>query len=269
MEYYDGLTFLFGNAGNKPNSGLIHLFGRQYFCLQYNHGGIETIQMGAEAPVTATGPCVLITYPGADFIFGCPPGSTWLHNTIAFKGPLVEELIRTKLLCLDRHPPVYPVRDATAFYELFAQCCYHINQGERYHHRAAHALVGLFLQLYEEQEFTTPSGGLAQRLNELTRAITSDPAAEWNFPAEAARLHISYAHLRRLFKQVTGISPQRYLQQCRLTQAGELLLSSSLPIKEVACAVGIEDLQYFTRIFRQHYQLPPGQFRTTHGIATL
>lgn len=269
MDYYDGLTFLFGNAGNHPNSGLIHLFGRQYFCLQYNHGGIQTIQMGSQAPLTATGPCVLLTYPGQDFIFGCPPGSTWLHNTIAFKGPLAEELIWKRLLCADPDHPVYPIRDATAFYERFAQCCYHINQGERYHHRAAHALVGLLLQLYEERQFCAPAGGLAQRVGDLTRAITSNPAADWDFPAEAERLHISYAHLRRVFKQLTGISPQRYLQQCRLTQAGELLLSTPLPIKEVARAVGIADLQYFTRIFRQHYKLPPGQFRIAHGIHTL
>lgn len=269
MDYYQGLTFLFGNSKNQPNTGLIHLFGRQYYCLQYNHGGIETIQMGSDAPVTATGPCVLLTYPGEDFIFGCQPGSTWLHNAMAFKGPLVEELIAHGLFPINRRPPVYPIRDAAAFYEQFSQCCHFINQGERFHHHAAHALIGLLLQLYDETRAPASGGGLAQRLSVLTRAITSNPSADWNFPEEAGKLHISYAHLRRMFKQATGSSPQKYLQQCRLTMASELLLNSNIPIKEVANSVGIPDLQYFTRIFRQQYQVPPGQFRTGHGITTI
>lgn len=225
--------------------------------------------MGSSAPITVAGPSVLITHPGEDFIFGCPQGTTWLHNVIAFNGPLVEDFIRQGLLPLDRKPPVYAIRDAITFYELFSRCCTLFHHGERFHHRAVHTLVSLLLQIYEERTFPAPSDDNAQRLSELTRRISADPATKWNFPSEAKALHISYAHLRRLFKEITGTSPQRYLQKTRLTHAGKLLISTRLPVKEIAHTVGISDLQYFTRIFRQHYQLPPSQFRNAHGIATL
>lgn len=87
----------------------------------------------------------------------------------------------------------------------------------------------------------------------------------------AAQVHLSERHMSRLFRQVTGKPPMEYLTSIRLHLAEELLLSSDLSIKEVACRCGYRDIQYFTALFHRYTGLPPGRFRSqggTHFLGT-
>ncbi len=265
MDYYKELNFLFGVANNTSHTGHINLKGRNYYCLQYNHGGIINVTVDEGEPVEITGPSLLITYPGRDFIFGSGIGSSWLHNAMGFTGNKVQEYIHSGLLPIEHNPPLFPVKDSVSFFTLFQRCCFYISQGERFHHRAAYAFEGLLLQLYEEINYKHSSGGLSRQIHELSQQIIQFPDKIWDFTVEAENMNISYAHFRRLFKQVTGSSPQKYLQQGKLSHAAELLLTTDMPIKEVAYATGIEDIHYFTRIFSLRYDIPPGKFREEHN----
>lgn len=265
--YYQGLEFIFGSTYKKPMSGFITLHNRQYYCLQYNHGGRISVKVDDLPPVEVTGPSLLITSPGRDFVFGTHAPQSWLHNALGFKGEYVQRLVAGGLLPEQASPPVFPVRDSASFMALFEQCCFYINRGERYVHRAAYALEGMLLQLYDERAFPAAQSHLKDRINALAGEITVNFDRDWDFEAEAASLHISYAHFRRVFKEVTGKSPQKYLQHNRLSHAAELLLTTGIPIKGIALAIGIEDIHYFTRIFTALYKSPPGKFREEHGIA--
>lgn len=265
MNYYSGLKFLFGAAKNHQTSEYIELIDRNYFCLQYNHGGVVNISIDGAQEFAVTGPSLLLTFPGKNFRFGCDDGTSWLHNAMGFTGPKVEQYIKSGLLPIDCEPPVFQIKDSSTFFTQFQKCCFYISQGERYHHRAAHTLESLLIQLYDERTHKIPRGGLTGRIHELSLEIAQYSDKEWDFTVEAENMNISYAHFRRLFKQVTGTSPQKYLQNGKLSQASELLLTTNMPIKEIAWAIGIEDIHYFTRIFSSHYELPPGKFRELHS----
>ncbi|MCE0523221.1 MAG: AraC family transcriptional regulator [Methylacidiphilales bacterium] len=71
----------------------------------------------------------------------------------------------------------------------------------------------------------------------------------------------SASHLSALFASQCGVSPMRYLQRLRLERACWLLANPYLRIHEVAQACGYEDVNYFTRLFRQRFDVPPGQWR--------
>ena len=60
---------------------------------------------------------------------------------------------------------------------------------------------------------------------------------------------------------MTGLPPQQYLLQMRLSKAAELLKSTSSPIKEIAALSGWENVFYFSRLFRQKYYISPLQYR--------
>lgn len=76
----------------------------------------------------------------------------------------------------------------------------------------------------------------------------------------AGTLGVSYAHLRRLFKQVTGHSMKEHIIRRRLNHAKSLLADGVRPIKRVAAAVGYDDVLYFMRLFRSHVGVSPGRF---------
>ena len=68
-------------------------------------------------------------------------------------------------------------------------------------------------------------------------------------------------HFRRIFKEYAGVSPQQFLLRARLNKAAELLRSTRLSIKEIAYLSGWEDEYYFSRQFRQKFQMSPQRYR--------
>ena len=74
-------------------------------------------------------------------------------------------------------------------------------------------------------------------------------------------MHLSRFQLDRRMKQLAGKTATAYLFDRRMTYARELLLTTDMPIAEVAMACGFEDISYFTRVFRGHYQNTPSEVR--------
>ena len=78
----------------------------------------------------------------------------------------------------------------------------------------------------------------------------------------ASKLGISSRSLHRRFKEATGYSPQAYLQSQRIASARDLLRRSNLSISEIAWQVGLQDVSYFSKLFRQHCDVTPLQYRS-------
>jgi len=74
-------------------------------------------------------------------------------------------------------------------------------------------------------------------------------------------VHLAPAYLSQLFKKVTGESFSDYVSGQRLGKACQLLQGTSLSVREIARRVGFQDVNYFTRAFKQRFQKTPGEFR--------
>ncbi len=68
-------------------------------------------------------------------------------------------------------------------------------------------------------------------------------------------------HFARVFESVVGQSPQAYAVQVRVDRARQLLLSTDLSIKEIADALGYQDVFFFSRQFKQKVGIPPSHYR--------
>lgn len=89
--------------------------------------------------------------------------------------------------------------------------------------------------------------------NHLDRPITVRELAEV--------MCVSPDHFSRLFKNVNGMPPNRFVQMKRIERAQTLLLLSDLSIKEVAEAVGIPNLSQFSKLFHKMAGVAPRSFR--------
>ncbi len=76
-------------------------------------------------------------------------------------------------------------------------------------------------------------------------------------------LNLSQSTLYRLFKTEVGVSPLAYFHQMRMEKAQELLILSSLSIKEIAFQFGYEHFNDFSRAYRNYYGHSP---RTVRGL---
>ncbi len=77
----------------------------------------------------------------------------------------------------------------------------------------------------------------------------------------AAIMKTSESNLYAIFKRATGKSPIRYLNDIRLSVACGLLYQTEDSIASIAESVGIPDQFYFSRLFKQRYDLSPVQYR--------
>lgn len=77
----------------------------------------------------------------------------------------------------------------------------------------------------------------------------------------AQHMHLHPTHFSRVFRRAVGVPPMRFVQQCRLRRAGDLLLSTDDSIAEVADAAGFDDPYYFSRAFKRFTGSAPSTYR--------
>ena len=102
-----------------------------------------------------------------------------------------------------------------------------------------------------------------ERMRAMLHAGLSD--ADCSFDRICASLHLNPDYGRRLFRRETGMTPVRYLTALRMKNAAGILRSGSgLSIKDVAEMVGIQDVFYFSKLFKRMYGISPGKWRNAH-----
>ena len=71
----------------------------------------------------------------------------------------------------------------------------------------------------------------------------------------------SKAHFVRLFRRTTGTSPHRYVLHRRLEEARHLIVSTALPLAEVASETGFASQSHLNNAFVRRYGCTPGEAR--------
>ena len=98
-------------------------------------------------------------------------------------------------------------------------------------------------------------------VEEALRYIEANYAHSVNIQVIADHLNIERTYLYRLFKDITGVSPQEYLLDYRIRRACSLLKETDLPVSDIARSVGYGDALYFSRLFKQKKRSPPSEYR--------
>jgi transcriptional regulator GlxA family with amidase domain len=77
----------------------------------------------------------------------------------------------------------------------------------------------------------------------------------------AREIATSRRQLQRAFAEAGSTSFSRELQRIRMARAAQLLLDGSLPVQDVAAAVGYRQAAQFAKVFRRYHGVPPSGFR--------
>jgi transcriptional regulator GlxA family with amidase domain len=79
----------------------------------------------------------------------------------------------------------------------------------------------------------------------------------------AAAARMSRYHFLRVFTDVVGVTPHRFLMRTRLLHAAAKLATSRGPITGIAFETGFGDLSTFVGTFRRVFGLTPREYRKT------
>jgi len=82
-----------------------------------------------------------------------------------------------------------------------------------------------------------------------------------NIDVIAAQFGMGRTNFYRKVRELMGMSPNDYLRKCRMERAAELIRTTALPIADICAQVGMPDAQYFSRVFKGYFGLPPSAYR--------
>ena len=77
----------------------------------------------------------------------------------------------------------------------------------------------------------------------------------------ANELNYSKFYIARAFKESTGCTVYKYIQNRRLNEAAKKLVRTKQPIVEIALEAGYSSQQAFTQAFRHQYLCTPQEYR--------
>ncbi len=113
--------------------------------------------------------------------------------------------------------------------------------------------------------------GTGSRMHELVCRAKSllEPQMNPIPPIEklAASLGLSTTHFYRVFREHTGLSPYQYHLQLRVERARQMLLGTTMNIKEIAATLAFESPFHFSNVFKQRTGMSPSQWRQ-RGLST-
>lgn len=103
--------------------------------------------------------------------------------------------------------------------------------------------------------------GLDQRMMDVISYV-QEHCGKASVAALASHFGYSETYFSQLVHRHCGIRARELIVAARLRRSRELLLSTDLPVSEIAAAVGYASYSHFNRIFRQVYHITPAAYRS-------
>ena len=126
---------------------------------------------------------------------------------------------------------------------------------------AALRLVTL-LTLPAEAESAGARGGLAPwQTRKVDRYLREHLEHPVRVDELAELVSLSVSHFYRVFKETFGSTPHAYIIRLRLELAQKLMLTTEMPLSEIALACGLADQSHLSKLFRREVGETPNAWR--------
>ncbi len=203
---------------------------------------------------------VFITHPGIPHAFvSMDSDQPWARCGIGFLGPFADTL--ESLGFLSKTNPVFH-DGSDLIYGFFKQLR---SKGILSTNESAlwrmNRLVRIIYSLNEQRVVSKQSVFIQEKLEEILLYISKHVNDEISPLTIASQFNMSYSHLRRIFKEKTGMSIKAYMTRLKIETAKEMLQNGALSIKEIAGESGFRGEFYFMRVFKQVEGVTPTQYR--------
>ena len=99
----------------------------------------------------------------------------------------------------------------------------------------------------------------------ITACIHNRYTEDLSLASLSKEFYVSSYYLSHQFKRVTGFTLTDYISMTRVRNAQTLLLSTDIPITEIALQSGFKSFSQFNRAFNKFLQMSPSKFRREGG----
>ena len=188
-----------------------------------------------------------------DFDDFFPPSLPAILITPEENPEIHEECVKLMKIIMDEYLSNAPLKDASVYGSLL-QLLVLINRNSA-NSNVVFSDVKQSKQKEYRDKFVNVTDYIKQHCNE---EISLEDIAEMS--------GFSKYHFSRLFKEYTGTSYYKYLNQKRIEFAEQLLLDPEINITEAAVRSGFNSISAFIRMFKQIKGCTPTEFRNMHNF---
>lgn len=123
------------------------------------------------------------------------------------------------------------------------------------------SLLTLIMKESWHPEISKRSSSKKQNLLSVKKYLDEHYTCKITLDELAERFFINKYYLTRVFKEQYGTSINGYLHEKRITRAKHLLRFTEEPIEKICVECGVDDANYFTRLFKRVEGVTPGEYR--------
>ena len=226
----------------------------------------DSLGRGKGVPVKAG--MMFLLFPGEWHSYHPDKNVGWKEYWIGFNGSFIDNLIAQGFFSKDR--PVFKVNIHEEIVKLYSSAIEAASKQESGFQQILAGIVDRLLSLayYYDRNSQFQESDAANKISQA-KVMIHDQYATISPEEVASKLCLSYSSFRKTFKEYTGFSPARFINEVRMSKAKELLTNTSMSIKEVAYSVGYNNHDYFFTAFRHVTGQTPAEYRAATQSAKL
>jgi len=221
-------------------------------------GTFESKELGRKKIEAGT---VFFLFPGVWHRYMPLPETGWKEHWISFNGVQPKTLKRHNIFSPER--AVLEIGLDETLIQLYQQIM-ELIESEKIGYKETIATLSyqIIAQIIAKEKSKKFSGKEIETTIQTAKALMVDRIDQQiNSEELSHELGVGYSWFRRMFRHYTGLSPTQYFLQLKLNKAKELLVGTSLSIKEIAVITGFDSQYYFSKFFKKRIGMSPIQLR--------
>jgi AraC family transcriptional regulator of arabinose operon len=226
--------------------------------LVVNYHGSGTLCLGTDLVRFQPGSAVLVKPGTFHYYFDVPKdGFSWLFFTCEIDAEYLQDL------------PTAPVQlQADDLRQVKQAATSYLQPGSERNVFETGLTMGRVIQHMPDRALSTVDPEVEEKTRffcDILRSITEYVDEQMNCALRihdlAEKVGLSESHLRKLFRENSGIGLGEYLRRSRLSRGVGLIHRSDLSISEIAKESGFESIHAFSQSFRRAMGMPPTAYR--------
>lgn len=186
----------------------------------------------------------------------------WDEYYIGFEGPVIDEMMRNAFYSKEQQLlGVGLNEELAALYSRALEIAETDKiSSQQYLAGIVLHMLGMILSVSKNKIFE--AGGAEQKIEQAKIIMNEHVFTDIDPEEIALKLNVSYSWFRKVFKEYTGYAPAKYFQELKLRKAKQLLVGTSLSVKEISYQLNYTSAEHFFSLFKKHTGLTPLKYRS-------
>lgn len=246
------VNILMAGVSYCDNSYIVKRSNYDYFVVEYTFDGAGILEVDGQQYNIGTNDTYFL-YKGKGHRYYCKENS-WKKIWVVFSGELVEILFN---MYLKTYPNV--LHQFTIYGSLQKIIDLAKDPETSYEEMVNQSVIILHKIL------VLANGLYVTKSNNLPVAVKNYIDDNLNRPLDLKELsevfHFSRNYIIDLFRKYFGYTPYVYYEKQRMDTAKELLINTSMSVRDVASRLGFDNQNYFSKCFKKQFDIAPSHFR--------